>query len=155
MPKLETWVALGSLGMCIMFIALILSFFNFIVGPKGNGPDVYVDPTRVMIQLISISGAPSLILSGTVFGLTKSYGTIHAAIILITTGIILITTGIILIAGMVAAWTIILKINEQFVVGGIDIIPYSFIVAGMGVAILGIYLFKKSKNYRNLEDEIH
>jgi hypothetical protein len=148
MPKLETWVALGSLGMCIMFIALILSFFNFIVGPKGNGPDVYVDPTRVMIQLISISGAPSLILSGTVFGLTKSYGTIHAAIILITTGIILI-------AGMVAAWTIILKINEQFVVGGIDIIPYSFIVAGMGVAILGIYLFKKSKNYRNLEDEIH
>jgi hypothetical protein len=131
-----------------MFIALILSFFNFIVGPKGNGPDVYVDPTRVMIQLISISGAPSLILSGTVFGLTKSYGTIHAAIILITTGIILI-------AGMVAAWTLILKINEQFVVGGIDIIPYSFIVAGMGVAILGIYLFKKSKNYRNLEDEIH
>jgi hypothetical protein len=101
-----------------------------------------------MIQLISISGAPSLILSGTVFGLTKSYGTIHAAIILITTGIILI-------AGMVAAWTLILKINEQFVVGGIDIIPYSFIVAGMGVAILGIYLFKKSKNYQNLEDEIH
>lgn len=148
MPKLETWVALGSLGMCIMFIALILSFFNFLVGPKGNGPDVYVDPTGVMIQLISISGAPSLILSGTVFGLTKSYGTIHAAIILISTGIILI-------AGMVAAWTIILKINEQFVVGGIDIIPYSFIVAGMGVAILGIYLFKKSKNYQNLEDEIH
>jgi hypothetical protein len=148
MPKLETWVALGSLGMCIMFIALILSFFNFLVGPKGNGPDIYVDPTGVMIQLISISGAPSLILSGTVFGLTKSYGTIHAAIILITTGIILI-------AGIVAAWTIILKINEQFVVGGIDIIPYSFIVAGMGVAILGIYLFKKSKNYRNLEDEIH
>jgi hypothetical protein len=97
MPKLETWVALGSLGMCIMFIALILSFFNFIVGPKGNGPDVYVDPTRVMIQLISISGAPSLILSGTVFGLTKSYGTIHAAIILITTGIILI-------AGTVRCW---------------------------------------------------
>lgn len=60
MPKLETWVALGSLGMCIMFISLILSFFNFLVGPKGNGPDVYVDPTGVMIQMISISGAPSL-----------------------------------------------------------------------------------------------
>lgn len=81
MPKLETWVALGSLGMCIMFTALLLSFFNFLVGPKGKGPDVYVDPTGVMIQLISISGAPSLILAGTVFGLTKSYGAIHAAII--------------------------------------------------------------------------
>ena len=148
MPKLETWVALGSLGMCIMFTALLLSFFNFLVGPKGKGPDVYVDPTGVMIQLISISGAPSLILAGTFFGLTKSYGAIHAAITLITTGIILIT-------GMIAAWTLTLKINEQFIVGGIDIIPYIFIVAGMSIAILGIYLFKKSKNYQNLEDEIH
>jgi hypothetical protein len=130
-----------------MFIALILSFFNFLVGPKGNGPDVYVDPTGVMIQLISISGAPILILARTFFGL-KSYGTIHAAIILITTGIILIV-------GMIAAWTLLLKINEQFVGGGIDIIPYIFIVAGMGIATLGIYLFKKSKNYRNLEVEIH
>ena len=148
MPKLETWVALGSLGMCIMFISLILSFFNFLVGPKGNGPDVYVDPTGVMIQMISISGAPSLILAGTVLGLAKSYGTIHAAIILMTIGIIMI-------AGMIAAWTLILKINEQFVVSGIDIIPYIFIVAGMGISILGIYLFKKSKNYQKLEDEIH
>jgi hypothetical protein len=131
-----------------MFIALILSFFNFLVGPKGNGPDVYVDPTGVMIQLISISEAPILILAGTVFGLTKSYGTIHAAIILITTGIILIV-------GMIAACTLILKINEQFVVSVIDIIPYIFIVAGMGISILGIYLFKKSKNYQKLEDEIH
>lgn len=84
-----------------MFIVLILSFFNFLVGPKGNGPDVYVDPTGVMLQLISILGASSLILAGTFFGLTK------------------------------------------------------FIVAGIGIAILGIYLFKKSKNYPNLEDEIH
>jgi hypothetical protein len=131
-----------------MFRALILSFFNFLVGPKGNGPDVYVDPTGVMIQLISISGAPILILAGTVFGLTKSYGTIYAAIILITTGIIVTV-------GMIAAWTLLLKINEQFVGGGIDIIPYIFIVAGIGIAILGIYLFKKSKSYRNLEVEIH
>jgi hypothetical protein len=131
-----------------MFRALILSFFNFLVGPKGNGPDVYVDPTGVMIQLISISGAPILILAGTVFGLTKSYGTIYAAIILITTGIIVTV-------GMIAAWTLLLKTNEQFVGGGIDIIPYIFIVAGIGIAILGIYLFKKSKSYRNLEVEIH
>ncbi|HEX5978804.1 MAG TPA: hypothetical protein VFY68_16090, partial [Nitrososphaeraceae archaeon] len=128
--------------------ALILSFFNFLVGPKGNGPDVYVDPTGVMIQLISISGAPSLILAGTVFGLTRSYGAIRAAIILITTGIILIS-------GIIAASTLTLKINEQFMVSGIDVIHYIFIVAGMGIAILGVYLFKLSKKYQNLEDEIH
>jgi hypothetical protein len=148
MPKLETYVALGSLGVCIMFIALILSFFNFLVGPKGNGSDIYIDPTGVMIQLISVSGAPILILACIVFGLKKSYGTIHAAIILITTVIILIV-------GMIAARTLLLKINEQFVGDGIVIIPYIFIVAGMGIAILGIYLFNKSKNYPNLEVEIH
>ncbi len=101
-----------------------------------------------MIQLISISRAPSLILAGTYFGLTKSSCAIHAAIILITTGIILI-------AGIIAAWALTLKINEQLLVGGIDVIPYIFIVAGMGIAILGIYLFKVSKKYQNLEDEIH
>ncbi|HEX5977567.1 MAG TPA: hypothetical protein VFY68_09830, partial [Nitrososphaeraceae archaeon] len=72
--------------------------------------------------MISISRAPILILVGTFFGLMKSYGTIHAAIILITTGIILIV-------GMIAAWTLLLKINGQFIGGGIDIIPYIFIVA--------------------------
>jgi hypothetical protein len=90
MPKLETWVAFGSLGMGIMFISLMLSFLNFLIGPKGNGPNVYVDPTGVVIQLISIAGAPSIILAGTVFGLRKSYGTVYAGIILIITGIILI-----------------------------------------------------------------
>ncbi|HEX6028824.1 MAG TPA: hypothetical protein VFY64_07285 [Nitrososphaeraceae archaeon] len=34
MPKLETRVAIGSLGMSIMFIALLLSFFNFLVYEK-------------------------------------------------------------------------------------------------------------------------
>src|ERR687889_208280 len=111
MSKIETQVALGSSGMTIMFMALILSFFYFLIGPKDNGQDLHVDPTGVLIQSISISGAPSLILAGTVFGLGKSYGTIHSATILMTTGIIMI-------AGMIAAWTLILKINEQFVVSG-------------------------------------
>jgi hypothetical protein len=149
MSKIETQVALGSSGMTIMFMALILSFFYFLIGPKDNGQDLHVDPTGVLIQSISISGAPSLILAGTVFGLGKSYGTIHSATILIITGIILI-------AGMIfATWISIPEIKEQFIVSGADLIPYIFIVAGISIAILGSYLLRKSKNYRNLEDEIH
>ncbi len=149
MPKLETWVALGSLGMSIMFIALMLSFVNFLIGPKGNGPDIYVDPTGVLIQLVSISGAPSLILAGTVFGLSKSYGAFYAAIILIITGIILVV-------GMVtSAWILIPKIEEQFKVGGFDSIPYIFVAGGICIAVLGSYLLRKSKRYHNLKDEIH
>lgn len=149
MPKLETWVAFGSLGMGIMFISLMLSFLNFLIGPKGNGPNVYVDPTGVVIQLISIAGAPSIILAGTVFGLRKSYDTVYA-------GIILIITGIILIVGMIiVAWMFIPKIEEQFRIGGFDLILYIFIIAGIAIAILGSYLLRKSKNFKKLKDEIH
>ena len=149
MPKLETWVAFGSLGMGIMFIALMLSFLNFLIGPKGNGPNVYVDPTGVVIQLISIAGAPSIILAGTVFGLRKSYGTVYAEIILIITGLILI------VGMIIAAWMFIPKIEEQFSVGGFDLILYIFIIAGIAIAILGSYLLRKSKNFKKLKDEIH
>jgi hypothetical protein len=149
MPKLETWLAFGSLGMGSMFIALMLSFLNFLIGPNGNGPEVYVDPTGVVIQLISIAGAPSIILAGIVFGLRKSYSIVYAAITLIITGIILI------VGMIIAAWILIPKIEEQFSVGSFDVIPYIFTVAGIAIAILGSYLLRKSKNYKKLKDEIH
>src|ERR687889_2465309 len=149
MPKLETWVAFGSLGMGVMFVALMLSFFNFLIGPEGNGPDIYVDPTGVFVQLISIAGAPSLILAGTVFGLSRSYGAARAAIILIITGIILV------VGMIIAALMLIPKIEEQFTVSGFDSIPYVFIVGGTAIAVLGSYLLRKSKNYQSLKDEIH
>ena len=78
MINLETWISLGSLLMAIMFIALIISFYSFLVGPDGKGPGIYVDPQGVLIQIISISGVPSLILAGTVFGFQKKYETMHA-----------------------------------------------------------------------------
>ena len=119
MPKLETWVAFGSLGMGIMFIALMLSFLNFLIGPKGNGPNVYVDPTGVVIQLISIAGAPSIILA-----------------------VLFLDLGNLMAQFMpnrfdnnrnnfdcrddTAAWMFIPKIEEQFSVGGFDLNPLYF-----------------------------
>jgi len=149
MIKLETWISLGSLVMAIMFIALIISFYSFLVGPDGKGPGIYVDPQGVLIQIISISGAPSLILAGTLFGFQKKYETMHAALILIAAGIILI-------AGMFIAMTILPKINATYIIAGMDLILYIFIIGGIGVACFGCYLLYKSKKPRqNLEDEIH
>ncbi|HET7345174.1 MAG TPA: hypothetical protein VFJ05_04805 [Nitrososphaeraceae archaeon] len=149
MIRLETWISLGSLVMAIMFVALIISFYSFLVGPDGKGPGIYVDPQGVLIQIISISGAPSLILAGTVFGFQKKYETMHAALILIAAGIILI-------AGMLVAMTILPKINATYIIAGMDLILYIFIIGGIGVACFGCYLLNKSKRPRqNLEDEIH
>ncbi|HEY3525490.1 MAG TPA: hypothetical protein VGK47_04785, partial [Nitrososphaeraceae archaeon] len=71
MAALETWIALGSLLMTAMFIALMFSFYIFLVGPGGGGPNVETDPRALLIQIISISGAPALILTGTVMGVSR------------------------------------------------------------------------------------
>jgi hypothetical protein len=149
MIRVETWISLGSLVMAIMFVALITSFYSFLVGPDGQGPGIYVDPQGVLIQIISISGAPSLILAGTLFGFQKKYETVHVALILIAAGIILIT-------GMFVAMMILPKINATYIIAGMDLILYIFIIGGIGVFCFGCYLLNKSKRPRqNLEDEIH
>ena len=147
MLKLETWIALGSLGMAVMFAALMISFYLFLVGPDGKGPRIYVDPQGVLIQIISISGVPSLVLAGTVFGFQKTNIVKDAAVILIASGIILIVSMPIVIM-------IVPKINPNFIFGGLDAVPFVFIASGLGVTGLAGYLLNRSRIFRrNLEDE--
>jgi drug/metabolite transporter (DMT)-like permease len=60
---------------------------------------------------------------------------------------ILIVTGSLVIVGMVVTSIMLVpKIKEQYMEGGINTIPYIFIIAGAGVVGLGGYLFYK--NYK-------
>ena len=146
MVKLETWVSLGSLGMSVMFAGLMISFYLFLVGPDSKGPVVYVDPQGVLIQIISISGVPSLILAGTVFGLQKAHSVKNATIVLVTSGIILIL-------GMIIVTTITPKINNNYIFGGLTASPLVFIVGGAAVVTFAIYSLYRSRIYRqNLDD---
>jgi hypothetical protein len=147
MIYLETWIALASLGLSIMFVALMISFYFFLVGPAGNGPQVYSDPVALLIQLTSISGAPSLILAGIVPGIIRTHRATHSSIILICVGIIMI-------AGMIIVNTIIPKINEQYLLQGIKIMPSVFIIGGIGILVIGSYILTKprwSKKYEFFE----
>jgi hypothetical protein len=138
--NLETWTALGSLGMVIMFIVLIISFYNFLVGPTGKGPEEFISPAPAAYQIISISGAPGVVLAGIVVGMRKTNESRSAAIVIIVTGILLI-------AGMLVASTMLVpKIQGQYIEGGINTIPSIFIIVGAGIAGLGGYLFYK--NYK-------
>ncbi|HZA06776.1 MAG TPA: hypothetical protein VE619_03645 [Nitrososphaeraceae archaeon] len=149
MTRLETWISLASLGMAIMFVALMISFYLFLEGQDKKGPRIYVEPEGILIQIISISGVPSLILAGIIFGFQKAQQIIYS-------GIILITAGIVLISGMGFTATILPNISSNYRVVGIDSIPYIFIIGGISVICLGCYLVNSSKKYRrNLEDEIH
>jgi hypothetical protein len=143
--KLESWIALASLGMSVMFVALILSFYNFLIGPEGQGPERVVDPPGLLIQQVSISAAPSVILAAVSFVMTRSTGSKQA-------GMFLLAGGIIMAAGMYYSTTLVPLIKNEFVVGGVGLVPYPFMGAGAGVAALGGYVASKRPRTTHLDD---
>jgi hypothetical protein len=143
--KLEDWTALASLGMSVMFVALLLSFYNFLIGPEGRGPERVVDPGSLVLQNIFISAAPCVVLAGFAFGMARTYGTKVG-------GTMLIAAGVIMIAGMIAGIPMVARIPAQYVVGAVGITPYIFMPAGAGVAAVGGYLVAATKRKRISSD---
>ena len=147
--KLEGWTSLGSLGLAAMFVTLLLSFYNFMIGPEGTGPERVVEPGSLLLQLIFISAAPCLILAGVAFVLAKTYGSPIG-------GALLIVTGVIIVAGMAISVTMVPKIPHQYIVGAVGIAPFIFIPAGAGVTGIGGYMVAVSKRApvrsRDLDD---
>jgi hypothetical protein len=146
--KLEDWTALASLGLSVMFVALLLSFYNFLIGPEGKGPERVVEPGSLLLQIVFISGAPGVALAGFVFGMSRTYGA-HIG------GIFLIAAGIVIVAAMAASTSLLAKIQDQYIVGGVAVVPYFFMPAGAGVTGLGGYLMVQAKRRSarpNLDD---
>ncbi|MDQ3872646.1 MAG: hypothetical protein M3258_03430 [Thermoproteota archaeon] len=136
--KLEDWSSLGSLALSVMFVALLLSFYTFLIGPQGSGPQQVVEPGSLLLQLIFISVAPSLVLAGVAFVLSKTYGSAVG-------GGALIASGLILIVGMAIGVTMIPRIQAQYIVGGAGAAPYIFMPAGVGVVAVGGYMLAISQ----------
>lgn len=134
MVKIESAVSLASLGLIVMFILLLYSFISFLIGPMSQGPDIVVQPEGVIIQIISISAAPGVIMAGIAYGLVKDYG---SKII----GIILCISGTILLIGLVLIQGIIPKIPEIVFVPAIIPLSFAFLAAGVGIIIVGIIAF--------------
>lgn len=147
MAKLESWTSIGALAMGSLFVSMMISFYAFLIGPEEEGPNVDVDPGALLAQTISISGAPSLILAGVVFGLSFRSRNVFA-------GLILILTGLILIVGMWITDTMIQDINIQFRTAGLDYAPKIFVAAGIGVLSIGTYIgrFAPQSRVRHARD---
>ena len=146
--KLEDWTSIASLGLSVMFAALLLSFYNLLIGPQGEGPERVVDPGSLMLQIIFISAAPCVVLAGFVFGMAKTYGARIG-------GTMLVAGGVVMTAGMAASLPLLARIPDQYVVGTVGFVPYFFIAAGVGVTAVGGYLVAASKRRpisSNLDD---
>lgn len=147
MTNLEIWVSLASLGLIIMFVVLMTSFYLFLIRSGPQGPDIPVQPPGVIIQVVSISGAPGIILCGICYGLAKNYGSKEA-------GLILFVAGVILSTGMLYFATLVPQTPETFAVPFLEILQYVFVAAGIGIMVIGVLLIKKpTRNHRSLVDK--
>ena len=136
MVKLETSVSLASLGLIVMFVLLMYSFISFIIGPQSQGPDIVVQPEGVLIQVVSISAAPGIILAGITYGLVRYYGSMKI-------GIILCISGIVLIIGNILILSMIPKIPQILYVPGTIPLTYGLLAAGIGIIVLGIIVIMR------------
>lgn len=136
MVKLETSVSLASLGLIVMFVLLLYSFISFLIGPQSQGPDIVVQPEGVLIQIVSISAAPGIILAGVTYGLIKNYGSRKI-------GIILCISGIVLIIGNILVQDMISKIPQILFVPAMVPLTYALLAAGIGIVVIGIIVFMR------------
>lgn len=141
MVKLETSVSLASLGLIVMFVLLMYSFISFLIGPQSQGPDIVVQPEGVLIQIVSISAAPGIILAGITFGLIKNYGSRKI-------GIILCISGIVLVIGNILVQDMISKIPQILFVPGMVPLTYALLAAGIGIVVIGIIVFMREGKIR-------
>lgn len=145
--KLETWAAIATLGLSAMSAGLMISFYNFLIGPDHKGPSTQVDPGALLVQEISISAIPATVISAFVFVMGRSYGNLVA-------GMLLIASGIVMISGMAVASNLVSQIQREYVVGGIDFIPFVFIGVGAGIIGIGVSLgvVSRKRKTQNLDD---
>jgi hypothetical protein len=136
MVKLETSVSLASLGLIVMFVLLLYSFISFLIGPQSQGPDIVVQPEGVLIQIVSISAAPGIILAGITYGLIKNYGSRKI-------GIILCISGSVLIIGNILVQDMISKIPQILFVPAMVPLTYALLAAGIGIVVIGIIVFMR------------
>ena len=139
--KLEDWTSLASLGLAIMFVALLLSFYNFLIGPEGIGPERVVEPGSLLLQLVFISAAPCIVLAGFAFAMAKTEGSPIG-------GSLLIAAGVIIVAGLAVGLTMVPRIPSQYIVGAVGVAPFIFMPAGAGITGIGGYMLAVSKRRR-------
>ena len=127
---IEKWIGTASLGLFIMFVAEILTTFNYISNPSQE-----IQPGAKILQYISIGVAPAVILAGTSYLLSRRFG---SRLI----GSMIIAGGAILLAGMYFANNMLANIPPAYLVTEVTVTPPLFMAVSIPVMIVGALLFR-------------
>jgi len=127
---IEKWIGAASLGLFVMFVAEIITIFNYLSSPSQE-----IQPGPKVLEFISIGIAPAVILAGTSYLLSRRFG---SRII----GSMIISGGAVLLAGMYYANNMLAHIPSQYLVTEVTVTPSLFMVVSIPVMIVGALLFR-------------
>jgi len=133
---IEKYIAGASLGLFVMFVAEILTVFNFLI----ESP-IDIEAAAKIFMFISIGAAPAVVMAGTSFMLARNDGS--KAI-----GSMIIAGGGIMLVGMFVANSMIPNIGKDYLIFEVTITPLIFMVVSIPVMIVGGILLKTKKRKR-------
>ena len=133
---MEKYIAIGSIVMYAIFAAEMITLFNFMI--ESTDADFFRDPAAKVLQFISISAAPGLVLTGTSWMLARKFGSKQV-------GSIIIAGGIVLLVGMLYTSIMLEQLDNNFRVFTVDITPPLFMCVSIPIMIFGARLFKLKK----------
>ncbi len=130
---IEKWIAAASLGLFAMFVAEILTIFHYLINPSQE-----IEPGTKILEYISISVAPAVILAGISFLMSKRYGSKPI-------GTMIMIGGVVLLGGMYYANTLLPQISKSYLVTEVTLTPQIFMAVSIPVMIVGAILFRIKK----------
>ena len=136
---IEKWAAVASIGLFAMFSGEMVSIYNFMTDVPDDlefGPMFEANPK--ILQFISIGVAPASILAALSFLMSKRYGSKPI-------GAMIIGGGLIMMIGMIVCYSLIDRINEQYITDAVKFTPVLFMLLSIPVMITGTVLFRIKK----------
>jgi hypothetical protein len=127
---IEKYLALAGLGLFAMFGGEITVFYNYLINPTSE-----VEPEPKILMYISIGAAPAVIMAGTSFIMSKRYGSKNV-------GAIILGGGAVLLVSMLYANMLIPKIDKNYLVFAVEVVPPLFMAVSIPIMATGAFLFR-------------
>ena len=135
---LEKWLAVTSLALFFMFIGQMITLYLFMTEVPEDIDVFDFEPNPKILQFISISVAPAGILAGLAFLMSRRYGSKLV-------GYLIIAGGVVQVAGMVYCYTIVDRIEPEYLTDTVVYMPILFMVLSIPIFIVGASLLKLKK----------
>ena len=136
---IEKWIAATGVALFLMFVGEMVSVYLFMTDvPEGFQFGADFDPNPKIFQFISIGVAPAAILAGLSYLMSRRHGSKPV-------GYLIIAGGVVLLVGMTFVYTLVDKVEDEFITDLVTYVPVLFMILSIPVMAVGATLLKIKK----------